>query len=300
MSVLYNSLCVFEDKQGYKYSCDMLRLQGLLSDDGYSQKDFERYFNNPTNMRISDTYICTGIGKYKYMWSITCQNTSVTVLYCFNGYGGNPDDKRRVILEFNPNKMNYDDFTEVHKVIGCLVELEVVRCDLAIDIPIARKYANLLKDNRNYEYLDYNKNGITEYLGTRNSTNFVKLYDKTKESSLDYDLTRLEFTCTPEIMEFKKHLPKVLIEQDNFQLELMEYDNLTKTNMAIIKALQAMPVNTRMKTLKNFGKMMRKKISPYVLADTYELKIDMNSVKSVFDWIKKSVYYRSFTINLTV
>ena len=294
--VLYNSNCLFEDNNGIKYSCDNLRLQGLLSDDGWTQDDFQRYFNNPANMRISDTYICTGVGKYKYMWSITCKNTTVTVLHCFNGYTNKADDKRRVILDFNPNKLDYDDFTEIHNVIRCLVDLEVVRCDLAIDIPVPRLFANLIKDKRNYEYLDYNKNGITEYLGTRNSPNFVKLYDKEKESNLDNPLTRLEYTCKPSMIEFKKVMAKVLIEKGQTELELSSYDNLLKSQIAIIKVLQGLPVHSRIKALKHFSYVVRKKISPYVLGDTYELKIDLKSVQAVFDWINNAVYNRSFTM----
>lgn len=296
MPVLYNSNCLFEDKNGIKYSCDNLRIQGLLSDDGWTQEEFERYFQNPANMRISDTYICTGIGKYKYMWSITCKNTTITVLHWFNGYTNKEEDKRRVILDFNPNKLEYEDFTEIHNVIRCLVDLEVVRCDLAIDVPVPRLFANLIKDNRNYEYLDYNKNGITEYLGSRNTTNFVKLYDKEKESGLDSPLTRLEYTCKPSIIEFRKIQAKVLVEKGQFELELSEYDNLLKSQIAMIKVLQGLPVHSRIKALKNFTYRVRKKISPYVLADTYELEIDTKCVQAVFDWINNAIYNRSFTM----
>jgi len=296
MPVLYNSNCLFEDKNGIKYSCDNLRIQGLLSDDGWCQDDFERYFNNPTNFRISDTYICTGVGKYKYLWSITCKNTTITVLYCFNGYTNKADDKRRVVLEFNPNKLEYDDFTEIHNVIRCLVDLTVVRCDLAIDIPVPRQFANLIKDQRNYEYHDYNVNGITEYLGSRNNTNYVKLYDKQKESGLEEPLTRLEYTCKPSLIDFQKVKAKVIVERDQLEIETMEYDGFSKSQLATLKILQGLDVHTRVKALKQFSYRNRKKYSPYVLADTYELKIDTKCVQAVFDWINGALYNRSFTM----
>lgn len=296
MPVLYNSNCLFEDKNGLKYSCDNLRIQGLLSDDGYCQSDFERYFNNPVNFRISDTCINTGIGKYKYLWTITCKNTTVTVLYCFNGYTPNGDDKRRVVLEFNPNKLEYDDFNEIHQVIRCLVDLEVVRCDLAIDIPIPRKFAHMVKDKRNYEYHDYNQNGVTEYLGSRNNTNRVKLYDKEKESELDIPMTRLEYTCKPSIMEFDKVKAKVIVERDQLEIETMSYDGFSKTQVATVKILQGLDVHARILALKHFSYRARKKISPYVLGDTYELEVDKKCVSAVFEWINKAIYNRSFTM----
>lgn len=296
MPVLYNSNCLFEDKNGLKYSCDNLRIQGLLSDDGYSQDDFERYFNSPVNLRISEPSINTGMGKYKYLWTITCKNTTATVMYCFNGFTNNADDKRRVVLEFNPNKLEYDDFNEIHQVIRCLVDLEVVRCDLAIDIPVPRKFAHMVKDLRNYEYHDYNQNGITEYLGLRNTTNRVKLYDKEIESELDIPMTRLEYTCKPSYIEFEKVKATVLLERDQLELETMSYDGFSKSQIATVKILQSLDVTARIRALKHFSYRARKKISPYVLADTYELEIDKKCVSAVFEWINKAIYNRSFTM----
>jgi len=296
MPVLYNSNCLFEDSQGIKYSCDMLRIQGLLSDDGYTIEEFNAYFRDETNIRISDTAVNTAIGKYKFLWNISCLHTTITVLHCFNGYTNSKDDNRRVVIEFNPNKMVYDDYNEIHKVLRCLVEVSVVRCDLACDIPVGRDFCHLLKDKRNYQYCDFNESGITEYLGVRNNTNFVKLYDKTKESKLDTPATRLEITCKPQMIEFKKIIPKVIVEKGQFELELMSYDNISKSQLATIKVLQGLDVNTRVKALKSFSYRQRKKLSPYVLADTYELKLDSKCVNAVFQWINNAIYNRSFTM----
>lgn len=272
----------------------MVRLQALLADDDYNIQDFERYFRDPTNLRISDTITCLGVGKYKYMWSIACQKTTITVLYCFNGYNNKADDKKRVILEFNPNKLEYDDFNEIDKIICNLVEISVVRCDLAIDIPIDRKFTHLIKDKRNYEYHDYNKNGKTEYLGVRNEQGFVKLYDKQKESNLEKPMSRLEITVKPSMIEFNKRLPKVICEEENYQTEMKVYDKINPTNQAIISVLNTLDVDTRILALKQFSKFIRKKISPYVLGDTYELEIDNHCVQSVFDWLSNCVYYKTF------
>lgn len=294
MIVPYNSNCLYEDENGILYSCDMIRLQALLSDDPECEKAFNRYFNDETNMRTSMPTVSPAVGKYHYMWSIACQKTTITVLYQFNSYSDSHDDNRRVIVEFNPNKMDTDDRNQVDIILSNCVDIKVVRCDLAIDIPVDRKSVDLVKDQRNYEYQDHNENGITEYLGTRNNDNFVKLYDKTKESDLDYPLTRLEMTLKPSITEFRRHLPKVLVKQDNFQREMMLYDGLTNNNKIMISVLQTLDVRSRNIVLKSFNKYMRKKLSPYVLSDTYRLVVNENCVKSVFDWINNCVYYKRF------
>lgn len=294
MDILYNSKCLYEDKNGYKYSCDMLRIQGLVADNEECQRDFERYFNDPTNIRVSDTMISTARGKYKNMWNIACKYTSITVLHCFNGFG-DKEDFKRVVLEFNPNKLEYDDFVEVQKIVLNLVELKVVRCDIAVDIPIERKYVKLVKDQRNYRFEDHNENGITEYLGQRNNTNFVKVYDKQRESGTPNALTRIELTCEASVMEYQKHFPKVLIQHDQITIEMMSYDNLNRSEKALVQALRMLDLPKRETILKNFGRCLKKKLSPYVLADTYELSVDYHCIRKVIDWISNCVYYKTFS-----
>ena len=298
MPVLYNSNCLYEDKNGYKYSCDNIRIQGLLSDDEYCQKDFERYFNDPNNMRVSDVSTCLTKLKFKYLWTITCKNTTITVMHFFNGLTGKDDDRKKVVLDFNPNKLVYDDFVEIQKIVCNLVELKCVRMDLAIDLPIERKYANLLKGNKNYSYNDFNADGITEYTGVRNEVGFCKLYDKTIESKLDYPLTRFEITCKPDMIAFRRKLSKVIIEYENYQRELLEYERITKNMQVVISLLQDLDVQTRLRALKRFSKYQRQKISPYVLADTYELEIDYKCVQAVFDWVLNAVYFKQFIPNV--
>lgn len=294
MDISYNSNCLYEDKNGYKYSCDMLRIQGLVADNEECQRDFERYFNDPTNMRVSDTMISTAKGKYKNMWNIACKKTSITVLHCFNGFG-DKEDYKRVILEFNPNKLEYDDFVEVQKIVLNLVELKVVRCDIAVDIPIERSFVTLVKDQRNYRYEDHNDNGITEYLGQRNNTNFVKVYDKQRESKTPNALTRIELTCEASVLEYQKHFPKILIQHEQIALETMNYDKLTASNKVLVEALKTLDVHDREKILRKLGRRIKQKISPYVLADTYELSVDYHCIGKVIDWVSNCVYYKTFS-----
>lgn len=109
----------------------------------------------------------------------------------------------RCRVEFNPNKVGSCDV--LHEVLsflmGCTdpVQREVVRFDLAIDLPIPREHCLLVKDKRLYIERRHGKE-ITQYLGAKSSsTGRVKLYNKRLESKLDYDLTRLELTIDPSV-----------------------------------------------------------------------------------------------------
>ena len=79
------------------------------------------------------------------------------------------------------------------------VKARLKRFDLAYDIPVSRYDCRLSKDRRMYKSVI--SNGITEYLGVKNTPAYVKVYDKAAELHLDTDkvqLTRIEMTCDGE------------------------------------------------------------------------------------------------------
>ncbi len=295
--ISYNPECCFKDKNGFIYSCDNVRLKALVCDDEECKENFKKFFDNPLNLRISDVITRLTQGKYRYMWNVSCDKTSYTVLYWFNGFDSKAEYKRYVVIDFNPNKMNSNELLEITNLLRWLVEVEVVRFDLAVDVPVDRKFVHLIKDNRTYEYQDHNENGITEYLGTRNNTNYVKVYDKTRESSLDEAMTRVELTCSFSMSESVKHFPSVLIEHEQISLELLEYDKLSKTQIAFVSVLKSLDVNARAKALKTLSYRMKEKLSPYVLADTYELAFDKACVNKVFAWLSTCIKYKTFVVN---
>ena len=137
---------------------------------------------------------------YRDMFNVTLSDCSFVFALGFNG---STDDRYKGFVEFNPNKcMGNSQFTEI---LGYLFSIashrQVVRFDLAIDIPVPKYLVSLKKDGRNYQYIK-GKQSESEYLGMRNKPGFVKLYDKTVESNLDYDLTRLEITANLESINF--------------------------------------------------------------------------------------------------
>ena len=124
----------------------------------------------------------------------------------------------RIRLEFNPNKVaGYDCF---RKLLGCLnnssspLHTYVVRYDLAVDFPVLRENAYLVKDNRLYSEVSRSAADRTQYLSTHSHPGFVKLYNKGLESKLGYPLTRLELTLDPETPYDDVNWPTVYFIRD--------------------------------------------------------------------------------------
>ena len=117
-------------------------------------------------------------------------------------------------VEFNPNKVAGDKrFHGLLKTLGtCVSKARLKRFDLAYDIPVSRYDCRLSKDRRMYKSVI--SNGITEYLGVKNTPAYVKVYDKAAELHLDADkvqLTRIEMTCDGEwtAEQLEEHWPQV-------------------------------------------------------------------------------------------
>lgn len=117
-------------------------------------------------------------------------------------------------IEFNPNKVAGDKrFHGLLKTLKtCVSKARLKRFDLAYDIPVSRYDCRLSKDRRMYKSVI--SNGITEYLGVKNTPAYVKVYDKAAELHLDTDkvqLTRIEMTCDGEwtAEQVEEHWPQV-------------------------------------------------------------------------------------------
>ena len=145
----------------------------------------------------------------------------------------------RIRLEFNPNKVaGYDC---LRKLLGCLnnssspVHTSILRYDLAVDFPVLRSNAFLVKDQRIKRTIDDGSENRTEYLGPRSKPGSVKLYNKQIESKLGHPLTRLELTLEPETPYDDVNWPKVYFVRD-LQLTFDEL-KLNDTERFILGAL---------------------------------------------------------------
>ena len=197
---------------------------------------------------------------YRDMFSVTLSDCSFVFALGFNGC---TEDRYKGFVEFNPNKcMGNSQFSEI---LGYLFSItsyrQVVRFDLAIDIPVPKYLVRMHKDQRNYKYIK-GKQSESEYLGMRNKPGYVKLYDKTAESNLDYDLTRLEITCELG----KINIPTVYVMPLQ---ERLEFGKISSTDKVLIGLLKEVDNPTIF--LQGLKYEKRKKIEPYLFEDTVQL-----------------------------
>lgn len=145
----------------------------------------------------------------------------------------------RVRLDFNPNKV------AGHEVFQLTLQYllnntrpmhrTIKRYDLAVDIPVLRQNAFLVKDSRAYIERRHGQEW-TQYLGAKSSTaGRVKLYNKQTEAHLPYPLTRLELTIDPAMPYGRINFPTVYY-LDDLQLCFSEY-KATETEQFIINAI---------------------------------------------------------------
>lgn len=215
-------------------SCDGMRIKFSVRSDRVSE--FSAYMCATTRIDIVAYPPKTKDFAYKYMWTINYgASESMTVGFEFNG-SNHASDVCSGFLDFNPNKVaDFGGFWADFRYIKSLCEeWSVLRCDIAYDIKAKRENVILVKDNRMYEIKAYSLANRTECLGQRSALGRVKVYNKTLESKLDYDLTRIEVTCEPTPDSFFKYYPEVYNIEKGGQFGMDVFD-LTPTDLVILR-----------------------------------------------------------------
>lgn len=280
------------------YSCDMVRLRfKFISDD--DMQEFVKWLNRIYIYGfMDDSTVSTITVKHTYKNADFCYRdffsiSSVKMLHSsikmgIGFYGltnSTSEDGRLGFIEFNPNKVDYALLYEIFKMLRlrCRIhseshkKFELVRWDLAIDVPIDRCYLSLLKDNRDYAVYDTQK-GYTQTLGHRGNSGYVKLYDKKKEAKLESDLTRLEVTFE----DFEPHiLPDVVLEQRQQELAF----DLNNTQAVLVELLNNLPYQERTAYMKRLGRTVREKLQPYVVGQN-KLEYDYSAINHIYAMLK--------------
>lgn len=145
----------------------------------------------------------------------------------------------RVRIDYNPNKVSgHESFQLIMRYLIANtrpMHRTIKRYDLAVDIPVLRQDAFLVKDSRAYIERRHGQEW-TQYLGAKSSTvGRVKLYNKAVEAGLHYPLTRLEITLDPLIAYEQINFPTVYY-LDDLQMSFEEI-KATETERFIINAL---------------------------------------------------------------
>lgn len=255
--------CFKSDSTDSIYSLDMVRLN---FDMDCHIKEFESFIQrvNDYDLRYDIKYYPSYKSfKYRHVWSIMDTKTEYSWSIGLD-LGRCSDDKSKGFIEFNPNKCEnsplFKEFWEQFQLWTPIRDL--VRYDLAIDLPFRRGQCRLLKEGKKCYQLISSDDGFTEYLGKRSHNGFIKLYDKTIESDLDYDLTRLEITLDVD-GDFAAVFPKVMIydAQCNMNVDMSPLKQNDKTLVLLLRS-----VEEPMFYFKQLSYEKRKKIEPY-LAD---------------------------------
>ena len=291
-------------------SCDMIRLKFTMNE--YQLNNFSKFIQRYTIKHLElklDNYYNIGNFKYRNLFVITHLDTKHSFSFGlqFNNMGKVTSD---CYIEFNPNKTLNEcntglvqPFLDYIKQYGSHIEL--VRYDLAIDLPIERQFLSLNKDLRKYaklwnttaldndtkiiedmqkreicykiEVKSKNLSNCTEYLGQRNKAGFVKLYNKQIESGLLRPTTRLEITMNSlSYDDFIKYLPDISIYKNVSQDDLV---GLNDTERVLIKLLQQ---NSNCDLyLKQLGRKMQERLKKILFAND-----------SIVDKISKEDYFK--------
>jgi hypothetical protein len=244
---------------GYIYSLDMIRIKYQFGDKTQQFLNWLSTYEMIVDGLEVKHWVSIKEFSYRDLFQIKTDNYSFALAIGFNGCS---KDRHNGYIEFNPNKCKGGIFQTIWKnLIDVTVKSEVIRFDLAIDIPLPRYLVKLIKDNRNYTYLS-NKGSTTEYLGLRSHAGFIKLYDKTKESKLDYDVTRLEITADLNGINFPE--VKILPLQ-----EKIDFVKLSSTERVLIQLLKQIDNPTMY--MRQLDKKKRKTIENFIYEETVKL-----------------------------
>lgn len=302
-------------KDGMTYSIDMVRLKFKIK----SPKMLERIMNT-----IRDKHLYTidtpydynyverfKLFNYRHNFNIYMKNgESFYVAFCMNNKKENVCEG---VIEFNPNKCFGQEVTlynsHLDETTGGYIQtsvyqgdllnyflinlisnnakrVEVVRFDLAVDVPYAKRQVRLIKDNRTYKMVapSQDTNTHTEYLGKHQHSGFVKVYNKTIESNLDHDVTRIEITSEygNNYDKFIAQFPEVYIKGNG---TLSPYMELKNTDLVLYELLTASD-NMEM-YFKQLGRDKQKKLKPYLFGDQEDIRITVP--KDVYSELMKYI-----------
>lgn len=260
------------DKNNYSYCVDMLRLRCNITVDVFEKCVANKLFIYKDKIETWDsTRICDFFHNYSYtdevcsFWFGFISNKEKS-----SSSGGglqNEHKKFNLTVEFNPNKVK-DNKLLLH-ILNCSTNWNIKSVDFAVDIK-----TNILnvvgfdKSQKNC-LITYDCGGDdkTFYIGKGN--NRVKVYNKTNESNLLYDLTRIEITRyfgeSDNLKIIKNwryygYFPELFLKDYQISLEDLQKD---KTLLAMVYAVNSgLPLHDLSRVYKSKVKEFLQKKKP--------------------------------------
>ena len=273
------------NSDGIIYSIDMLRVGFMVP--YFKLDNFYRWLTT-SDLRLGyyfDLYQSNKIGSFKYLLSCSYGKDRKEFSFTIGLDLIQPSRscEAKCMIEFNPNKNDMFFIKDLLTYICCFLTpiegkyYQLIRYDLAVDIPLPREQVLLLKEGKR-RYQRVLDTSLTEYIGRRNSNGFVKVYDKTAESNLDYALTRVEITC--DSMDCIRFPRVVLLEDIEEDMSI-----LNDTDKVLINLFRRLDVDEQQHYLRKLGRGKRQKLEPFIFPVEKEFKFDITSVQWTFSTI---------------
>lgn len=193
----------------------------------------------------------------------------------------NRHEKYQCSILCNPNKCFKDtrSIEFIKELLKRSTEYYISKLDIAVDIPV--KYSLLEFDKSYAAKHTYQKNKGSYpmiFWGERNKKGYVRVYDKSDEAKLDYDVTRVEMTIgNPYGKNDTYRFPSVWSHDNLNKADIP--DNLSSTDISLIRLI----VNNN-DGLDEFNKLAynkRKKLEPYISKQLNKIVIDTDVVRAV-------------------
>lgn len=233
----FNNLNIESNK--LSYCVDMLRLSCKMSALDYAnlikpfsiEPCFSMYEKSAINeFKMNHNYKGVDCSFwFGYMPNSEFYNNSVSI--------SNPKALHNFTIEFNPNKCQDNKY--LIYILEHMFDIKLVSVDFACDLPFSITDLDFIPVNKSFKHILDTPNGRTYYFGKGDKR--IKIYDKTKESNLDYDLTRIEISVKVDkpFKELKtvdlSSLVFPLVSSSEYQLDFSD-TNLDSTLKAILFA----------------------------------------------------------------
>lgn len=282
----FNGLSISKDD--LIYSVDMLRLTCQMTVDFFELKISSR---EPVYKEKLTSWTSTKIDTFYYNYNYNDGDCSFWFGFIANREKTgknkslmNPHTTFNFTVEFNPNKVK--DCSLLLHILSLSSSWELKQSDFAIDIKTNISNICGLDKGKKECLMTYDCGGSdkTYYIGKRD--NRVKIYNKTLESSLDYDLTRIEITKYFDNLPLKNlfaysyngYVPELFISEFQLSLDDIKSD---KTLFALVYAV------TNGFPLHDLSRDYKKKVKNF-LQNKKSIRIDL---KCLSDVLRKYIYY---------
>lgn len=238
----------------------MLRLSCRMS-----VKDFSRITNYFSCEPLFKQYEQFGINEFKFNYAYKDDLCSFWFGFISNSEFikgnasfSNPLALHNFTIEFNPNKCKDNKFLMF--ILKQMNDIRIVSCDLACDLPYNINQLEFIPQNKSFKHFFDTPDGLTYYFGKGDKR--IKIYDKTKEANLDFDLTRIEISVKVDLLlkdiksvDFSKlTFPIVSCSEYQTTLDDNDIDATLKVHLFALEHGYPLPYMSRVyqKKLKDF------------------------------------------------